>query len=522
MGKIFERRLLSILNSDKPYVLCEGLKGLEKESLRIDQKGALSLSKHPSRLGSALTSKFITTDFSEALLEFITPAVSSSWEALSFLCDIHQFTYENIDDELLWVLSMPCKLDKNQEIPLAQYGSSNIGQMKTIYRNGLGLRYGRNMQAIAGIHFNYSLSKDFWPIFQNIEHDQRSIEDFRSSSYMALVRNFKRFGWLVLYLFGSSPAFSKSFASLVDNDMTEYDKDTLYQPYGTSLRMSDLGYTSKVQASINISVNNLEDYVSDLREAIATTEGSYVDLGLLADGNYQQLSLNKLQIENEYYSSVRPKRMALSGERPTTALDRGGVEYVEIRSLDLNAFDPVGINQNTLRFMESFLIYCLLEDSPEMTAREDKESMANHSATANYGRSPNLMLQKDGKKISLKNWSLMLMDNILEVAEMIDRNNNCSDYKKSVEVQIDLIQDADGTPSARFLQELHETKLDFAEYGLLLAEKQKHYFSDLMPLNSKKNKLFRDEATTSILKQSEIESINQLPLNEYLADYFKT
>ena len=522
MGKVFERRLLSILNSEKPHVLCGGLKGLEKESLRIDQAGALSLRKHPSRLGSALTSKFITTDFSEALLEFITPAVSSSWEALSFLCDIHQFTYENIDDEMLWVLSMPCKLDKKQEIPLAQYGSSNIGQMKTIYRNGLGLRYGRNMQAIAGIHFNYSLPKDFWPIFQNIEHDQQSIEDFQSSSYMALIRNFKRFGWLVLYLFGSSPAFSKSFDSLVDNGMREYDKDTLYQPYGTSLRMSDLGYTSKVQASINISVNNLEDYINNLREAITTTESSYADLGLLADGNYQQLSLSKLQIENEYYSPVRPKRVALSGERPTAALSRGGVEYIEIRSLDLNVFDPVGINQNTLRFMESFLIYCLLEDSPEMTTNEDKENMTNHTATANYGRSPNFMLQQDGKKISLKSWSLMLMDNILQVAEMIDRNNNCSDYKKSVQAQIELIQDASATPSARFIQELHETKLDFAEYGLSLAEKQKNYFADLMPLNSKKSKLFRDEATTSKLKQAEIESVDQPPLNQYLKDYFKS
>ena len=520
MSEIFEKRLRSISESDKPDILCGGLKGLEKESLRVNQTGALSETEHPANLGSALTSKFITTDFSEALLEFITPAVPNTWEVLSFLCDIHQFTYKNINDELLWVSSMPCALDEKREIPLARYGTSNVGKMKTIYRNGLGLRYGRNMQAIAGIHFNYSLPEKFWPIYKLNENNHDSIDIFRSSSYMSMIRNFKRYGWLILYLFGASPALCKSF-SPKSVGIPEYDKDTLFQPYGTSLRMSDLGYTSKVQSTINISLNSLEEYVQNLRDAISTPEASYDSFGLLRNNEYQQLSLNKLQIENEYYNPVRPKRVALSGERPTTALERGGIEYVEIRSLDLNVFDPVGINQNTIRFMESFLIYCLPEDSPMMTVADNKETMKNHMDTANFGRDPDLFLSREGKKIGLKEWAQELMEHILKIADLIDQSESCSEYVKSVEAQIELIKDSKATPSARILQELSDSGLSFADYGLSLAENQKNYFSNLIPLNAEKDDLFEKEAQASILKQADAESIEQLPLSAYLDNYFK-
>lgn len=521
MSKIFEKRLRLISESQKSDILCGGLKGLEKESLRVSQIGELAATEHPDKLGSALTSKFITTDFSEALLEFITPAVSSTTDVMSFLSDIHQFAYKNINDELMWVSSMPCVLDDKRKIPLARYGPSNVGKMKTIYRNGLGLRYGRNMQAIAGIHFNYSLPEKFWPIYKQNENNHDSMDIFRSSSYMSMIRNFKRYGWLILYLFGASPALCKSF-SPKSVGIPEYDKETLFQPHGTSLRMSDLGYTSQVQSNINISLNSLGEYVQNLRDAISTPEDSYNGFGLLRDDEYQQLSLNKLQIENEYYSPVRPKRVALSGERPTTALERGGIEYVEIRSLDLNVFDPVGINQNTIRFMEAFLIYCLLEDSPMMTAADNNETTENHMNTANFGRDPDLLLTREGKNIGLKAWAQELMENILKIADLIDQSESCSEYVKSVEAQIELIKDSKATPSARVLQELNESGMSFADYGLSLAEKQKNYFSNLMPLDTETDHLFKEEAQASLKKQMEIESTEQLPFNTYLDNYFKS
>jgi glutamate--cysteine ligase len=183
-------------------LLSGGLKGVEKESLRVFTDGMLAGTPHPKALGSAMTNGFITTDFSEALLEFVTPAMANTWETLRILCEIHQFTYERIGDELLWVNSMPCMMSGDDAIPLARYGTSNVGTMKTVYRNGLGYRYGRKMQTIAGVHFNYSLPEAFWPWYRQVEKSSLELDMFRSDAYMGLVRNFRRLGWLVLYLFG--------------------------------------------------------------------------------------------------------------------------------------------------------------------------------------------------------------------------------------------------------------------------------------------------------------------------------
>ena len=201
MDEIFEHRVNKLAAARPPDLLWGGLKGIEKESLRVQPDGYLSDRPHPVVLGSALTNRFVTTDFSEALLEFVTPSFSNTWEVLRFLCDIHQFSYELMGDELLWATSMPCRIPDDLGIPLAYYGQSNVGRMKTIYRNGLGLRYGRTMQTIAGVHFNYSLPVSFWPVYMQLEKSRAAEVDFRSDAYLGLVRNFRRLGWLILYLF---------------------------------------------------------------------------------------------------------------------------------------------------------------------------------------------------------------------------------------------------------------------------------------------------------------------------------
>jgi glutamate--cysteine ligase len=385
---MFDKRINLLAASTSGNPIWGGKKGIEKESLRVSPDGYLSQTPHPIALGSALTNRYITTDFSEALLEFVTPAFVHTWETLRFLCDVHQFSYAGLNDELLWVCSMPCRIGADGDIPLAHYGSSNVGRMKTIYRNGLGLRYGRSMQTIAGVHFNYSMADAFWPAYQEVESYNGSVDSLRSDAYFGLVRNFRRFGWLILYLFGASPALCRSFDTSSAPSMQSLDDHTLYQPFATSLRMSDLGYSNRTQARISISLNDLDEYVDDLSKAIWTPEPAFEKFGTKVEGEYRQLSVNQLQIENEYYSPVRPKRVARSGERPTAALKRGGVEYVEIRSLDINPFDPVGINQNAMRFVEAFAIYCLLQDSPPMDDKGWDESARNHTQTAKYGRDP--------------------------------------------------------------------------------------------------------------------------------------
>ena len=513
----FDRRF-GALAAASSNPLAGALRGVEKESLRVDQGGMLVQSDHPAALGSALTNKFITTDFSEALLEFITPAMGSTWEALRCLCDIHQFTYARLDDELLWTSSMPCQIPADDEIPLARYGTSNVGQMKTIYRRGLGFRYGRHMQTIAGVHYNYSLPETFWPVYREILQCEQSDADFRSDQYLRLVRNFRRFGWLVLYLCGASPAMCKSFSG--DADLSELNADTWYEPYATSLRMSDLGYSNQNQARINISLNDLDEYIADLSAAIETPEPEYEDIGVKVDGEYRQLNTNLLQIENEYYSPIRPKRVAHSGERPTAALRRGGIEYVEVRSLDINVNDPTGINQNTMRFMEAFLVYGLLEDSSPFDAATFEETQYNQTGTAKHGRDPAFRLRRDGKEISLTTWAGEIVDKVLSIAELIDASDGGDSYSAASRLMKSVVQDPDLTPSARILAELRSADCSFFEFAMATARGHRDYFASIAPLSEERNELLVREAAESLQRQAEIEGADTISLDEYLAVYF--
>jgi glutamate--cysteine ligase len=522
LSEVFEQRIDRLVAASPAEILWGGLKGIEKESLRVRRDGYLSDLPHPKALGSALTNRFITTDFSEALLEFVTPTFSNTWEALRFLCDVHQFGYAGMGDELLWATSMPCRIPADREIPLAYYGESNIGRMKTIYRNGLGYRYGRTMQTIAGIHFNYSLPGTFWPVYKDLEQCSDEDHEFRSKSYLGLIRNFRRFGWLVLYLFGASPAVCKSFGEAEASAMESLDGETLYAPFSTSLRMSDLGYSNNTQARLNISLNNLDEYIDDLVKAMKTPEPLYEEIGLRDNGEYRQLSVNQLQIENEYYSPVRPKKVALSGERPTAALRRGGIEYVEIRSLDMNVFDPVGINQNVMRFMEAFLIYCLLEDSPSFSRSDYEEAAGNHTATAKRGRDPSFELLRNGTSTSLSAWAKEVLHDVRTVARLIDQGDGQNVYERSVDAQVQLVADPDTTPSARLLSELIDGQMSFFEFAMACAVGHKQYFADLVALPAERQTEFVDEAEDSLRRQREIEASDDVSLEEYLERWFAT
>jgi glutamate--cysteine ligase len=519
VNQAFEQRL-GALSANSDLAVGDGLRGIEKESLRVDAEGNLAQTPHPSRLGSALTNRFITTDFSEALLEFVTPALPTTWEALQRICDIHQFTYQHLGDELLWGASMPCVIPGDAQIPLAQYGISNVGRMKTAYRRGLGHRYGRPMQTIAGVHFNYSLPENFWADYGDVLGEGDTGPEFRSRQYLGLVRNFRRFGWLVLYLFGASPAVCKSFAGGRQLDMSSLNDDTWFEPYGTSLRMSDLGYTNKTQAGIAISLNSLDEYIRDLGAATRTPEPAYENFGIEVDGEYQQLNKNKLQIENEYYSPIRPKRVAKSGERPTAALRRGGIEYVEIRSLDINVFDPAGINQNTMRFMEAFLIYCLIEKSPLFQPNGIAESGSNQSLVAKQGRDPALRLLRDGRKVTLKDWAREIVANVVEVAKLLDRREIAGSYMSAVAEMAARVEDADMTPSARLLHELRAADASFFEFALEIARGHKQYFGTIAPMPDERARELEQEARLSLERQRDIEAADDISFEEYLARYF--
>jgi len=519
IDRVFEQRLAGLVNSGQRAVLQGGRKGVEKESLRVSPDGRISQRPHPEALGSALTNEHITTDYSEALIELVTPAFSQSWELLQYLCDLHQFVYRHIEDELLWATSMPCAIKGDDSIPIAQFGRSNIGRMKTVYRNGLGHRYGRTMQAISGVHYNYSFPPGFWPVFQDIVRARTVGQDLISEAYFALLRNYRRFGWLILYLFGNSPAVCKSFLAGREASLPMLDAGTAYGPFATSLRMSDLGYRNKSQAGVNISVNSLDHYVRDLQSAISTPNADYERIGVKTNGEYRQLNANLLQIENEYYAFIRPKRVARSGERPTKALRRAGVEYVEVRALDVSAFDPVGVNQNKLRFLEAFLALCVLKESAPLEPAEQLEYDADHVIVAREGRRPGLTLKREGRDYPMLTWAREILDEMQGICELLDEGDANRPYATALAVQSSKIDDVSLTPSARLLTEMKSTGESFFQLALRMSALHKAYFLELYPPNEQRLREFRDEADESLRAQARIEATDKISFDEYLHQY---
>ncbi len=519
VDRVYERRLAALLNNGGARALPGGLKGVEKESLRVTPDGRVAQTPHPRALGAALTSEHITTDYSEALIELVTPTFTTSWELLQYLCDLHQFVYRHLGDELLWATSMPCALDGDSSIPIAQYGRSHIGRLKTIYREGLGLRYGRVMQAISGVHFNYSFPQRFWEVHAAICESRDAGQRFVSAAYFDLLRNYRRHGWLVLYLFGVSPTVCKSFLRARDLTLPEFGRGTAWEPHATSLRMSDLGYRNRNQAGVNVSVNSLEHYVRDLRRAMSTPHPPYERLGVKVNGEYRQLNANLLQIENEYYSFIRPKRVARSGERPTHALERAGVEYVEVRALDVSAFDPVGVNQNKLRFLEAFLALCLLKDSPPIEPDEEMRLDWNHVTVARRGREPGLLLERDGRPYPMRTWAHELLDQMQGLCEILDDGDPSRPYSAALAAQAAKLDDVALTPSARLIRELRDTGESFFELALRMSATHKSYFLDLYAPNDERLREFADEATQSLADAAALEQRDEGSFDAYLARY---
>ena len=519
MGQLLETRLHRLMVPEVAGLVRGGLRGVERECLRITPDGRLARTPHPQAIGSALTNAYITTDYSEALLEFVTPPESSNWKTIQFLCDVHQFVVERIGNELIWPLSMPCSISGDADVPLAQYGSSHIGRMKTIYRRGLGHRYGRVMQAISGIHYNYSLPDSFWPAYQELEGYAGGLQDFRSASYLAAVRNVRRLGWLLLYLFGASPALCKSFVrGRGPNNLQELDGGTLYGPFATSLRMSDLGYRNSAQANLVVSANSLDEYVRDLYQATHAPRPEFERIGVKVDGEYRQLSASHLQIENEYYSTVRPKRVTDTGERPTAALLRGGVQYLELRTLDISPWDPVGISERTMQFLEVFLVYCLLEESPPISTAEQDCIDQNLGLVAHRGREPGLELAQCGGSVSLKHWAAKICSEMAQVARLIDPGEQHG-HAAAILHQLQAVEDAERTPSASLLRELRSSGQSLARYGLDLASRTRDYFLSIAPELNRHRDLLLAEAKASLIRQQRIEAADDEPFEEYLARY---
>lgn len=496
--------------------------GLEKECLRTSPNGQISQTPHPHKLGSALTHPMITTDFSEALLELVTEPHDSITGALSQLELIHQYVYQHIDDELLWASSMPCIVNGHESIPIAAYGSSNSGMMKTVYRRGLSWRYGRMLQAIAGVHFNFSLPEAFWRQLNAIEGDGASTKDYMTSNYFSMLRNLQSISWLVPYLFGASPAICKSFLLGEENStLLMMGEGTRFQPFATSLRMGDIGYQNSQSGKrrIDICFNNLDSYSRTLQEAMQITSDEYAEIGVKVDGEYRQLNANLLQIENEYYASVRPKAVPSPKEKPIDALHNQGVRYLELRSLDLNVLSPVGVTAPQGRFLEAMMLYSLLEPSPELSQSEIIDIEKNLLAVAHGGRDPEMILQRAGKTVKLNDWARSILDKVKDICSMLDSDRDDTAYMDAWHKQDEKVKEPGATPSAQVLETMLAEKETFFDYTLRMSNQHHEYFKQ-QSISDEVMKSMDAMVEESHLAQTEREASDDKNFDEYLSEYF--
>lgn len=514
----FAARLEKVASN--PEVFKQFGRGVERETLRYCQDGRLATTSHPEGLGSAFTNQWITTDFSESLLEFITPVSHEIPELMAQLKDIHHFTQTKMGDEKMWPLSMPCYVGSEDDINLAQYGSSNSARMKTLYREGLKRRYGSLMQIISGVHFNFSFPESFWDALYG-EQDDNARQETKSDAYFALIRNYYRFGWMIPYFFGASPALCGSFIQGRKTNLPfENIGGTLYLPKSTSLRLSDLGYTNSAQSSLKIGFNSIDQYLEGLNDAIHRPSEEFAKIGVKVDGEHRQLNSNILQIENELYAPIRPKRVAKSGEKPSQALSRAGVEYIEVRSLDVNPFSSVGITQEQVRFLDLFLTWAALSDSDPMDNCELECWRDNWNKVIISGREKGLMLQIgcQGESLSLQDWAHRVFVELRQIAEAMDAAIGERAYQEVCDKLATWIDNPELTISGQLL-ELTKELGGLGKVGCSLGMKHREdnlnhsyqYYSQ---------EVMEQEVTDSVEKQKKAELSDTLSFDDFLKDYF--
>jgi len=408
--------------------------------------------------------------------------------------------------EILWCASMPCNLPADDAIPIGRYGASNVGRAKSVYRTGLSYRYGRRMQMISGIHYNFS------------------VPGTASEQYFALIRNFRRISWLPLYLFGASPAVCPSFVEGRSHELEEFRPGTLFLPHATSLRMGRLGYQSDAQAALAVSYNSLDSYAASLDEALSKPYPAYEKIGIRDEssgpgGGYRQLSTSLLQIENEFYSTIRAKRRIHPGERPLHALRERGVEYVEVRLMDLDPFAAIGITAPTMRCLDLLLLHCLAADSPPDTPREIAAIKRNQHLVAGGGRAPGLCLERAGAEVSLAQWGGDVLAACEPVAEKVDAALGGTAYRDALAAAQAAMKDPAVVPSARVLRAMERdhggsyTRFVLAE-SLLHAGRLRG-----LPLPAEIAKAYEEHAAKSIAEQKRIERSDAYDFETYRRKY---
>jgi len=470
----FSEILTSFLKDGKGKLLVEGNFGFERESQRIISSGDLALTPHPPVFGDKLENPRITTDFSESHIEMITPTFKTIEEAYDELNIIYSEVENGIEDELLWPLSMPPKLPDEKNIPISSFPDSPEGIYKEIYRKGLALRYGKKMQMISGIHYNFSFDNKMVDYLYDLFGNEKDKQSFINEIHFALTRNFLRYRWILIYLFGASPFCHPTYYSVIDKEIKIIQKSCSscvesiknFNQYATSLRVSRFGYSNILKHNQNVYFNSLDEYSKKLRKLMTTRNEEYTKLGIYENDSQIQLNGNILQNESEFYSSIRLKQNIGKNETQLDALEKKGVKYVEVRILDLNPFEKLGLSLEQMYFIQVFMLFCLFEQSNFITKEEYDRINLNHHLITLFGRKENLVLQKyNGRAIALKQWGKEIFVKLKMLADLMSNATGENKYRNSVENEYKKLIDMSFLPSERIHREMENNGEDFLEFG---------------------------------------------------------
>ncbi|MBX7308829.1 bifunctional glutamate--cysteine ligase GshA/glutathione synthetase GshB [Clostridium chauvoei] len=425
--------------------LLNGGYGLERESLRVDSEGRLSLKPHSKNFHGKMSNPYITTDFSESQVELITPVCNSAEEVYNFCSALFDIVDSEIKDEYLWPQSMPCDIPENHNIPIAEFCKcKEEGRKAREYREKLFKKYGGKKQLISGIHYNFSYSESIIEKLYEKSKKDKSYKDFRDDIYLKVARNYLRYRWLLIYLLGGAAIIHGSYAGECIKKLQKIADDTFSNDGALSYRNGDCGYGNKIELFPDYT--NVKSYVGSIKD--------YVKEEIIDS-------------HKELYSQIRLK--ARDNNRFLDSLLEDGIKYLEIRSIDINPFDKVGISLEDLKFVNLFTLF-LLNEEEVYYEKWQEEALYNQKIVANYGQK-NILLKRNGEVIEKDKWAMVILNEIYKLN--IDFNLN---QEKVIENQIEKVKNPNITYASRITEMAR--KEGYINANLKLAKEYKNQSYD--------------------------------------------
>ncbi|OQY41659.1 MAG: bifunctional glutamate--cysteine ligase/glutathione synthetase [Fusobacteriia bacterium 4572_74] len=436
------QKLMNIINDKKlNRFLTKCNFGIEKENVRVDSSGHLAMTKHPDIFGDKLKNPYITTDFSESQVEIITPSLDTIEETYNFLESLHDIVSLELKDEYLWPQSTPPSLPNEENIPVSTFEETSEGNRAQKYRDYLSLKYGKQKQLLSGIHYNFSFKDEFLNLLYK-ESKSSDFKLFKDKIYLKISRNFFKYRWLLIYLFGANPSIHGTYSKKCVGLLDKVAPDSFSYPLGNSFRNGMCGYRNK--EVFDISYNSRKEYVEDIKKLI---------------------SQKKLISEKEYYSPIRLK--AKDNTNLLKSIEEDGIEYLEVRLLDLNPMIKTGISIDQLYFVHLFLLFCLFTDQDKLTKQETWEGNKNHDLVAHYGRKRDLELFNKGEFKFLKDLGLDIISKMDKVAEELKISN--LNYTNTLREAIESFHNTNLLISSKIESGIREE--GFINFNLNLAKK---------------------------------------------------